>query len=327
MIAVTGANGLLGSFIIRELIGSKRDFVAIKRQQSDTSLLEDVADSIVWREADVLDPVALEDALKGASKVIHAAALVSFNPAHEKKIYNVNVLGTRNIVNACLTNNISRLVHISSVAALGRQKGQERIDESNRWVDSSINSTYAKSKYLAELEVFRGHEEGLSTAIINPSVILAPADWNKSSAQLFKYIWNQKPWYIESHLNFVDARDVAEVAVKLLDMPVDAERFILNADSSSLKEFFALAAKKLNRKNPSFRLSKSLLNIVAFAETLRSKITRSEPLITVETARLAGTKFSYDSQKIKKTLNFTFKSIDTTLSWCCAYYLNYIGKK
>jgi dihydroflavonol-4-reductase len=327
MIAVTGANGLLGSFIVRKLIEQQKSFVAIKRADSDTSLLKDVASAIEWRDADILDAAAIDEVLQGVTHVVHAAAMVSFNPALEKKILNINVEGTRNIVNACLANNITRLVHISSVAALGRQKGQLLIDEQNKWTDSSVNSTYAESKYLAELEVFRGQEEGLSTVIINPSVILAPANWTKSSAQLFKYVWDQKPFYINGNLNYIDVRDVSDIVVQMLDQLIEGERFILNANSIPFIEFFTLVAKKLDRKPPFIMLNNTLLKTVAYAETLRSLVTRSEPLITQETARLAGTQFSYNNKKIKNTLKFEFKSIDTTLSWCCGYYLNYNGKK
>jgi dihydroflavonol-4-reductase len=327
MIAVTGANGLLGSFIVRKLLEQKKPFFAIKRAGSDTSLLSDVEKYITWRNADVLNAVDLEEALQGATSVIHGAAMVSFNPAHEKKIFHVNVTGTRNVVNACLAANIKRLVHISSVAALGRQKGQSLIDENNKWVESSVNSTYAESKYLAELEVFRGQEEGLSTVMVNPSVILAAADWTKSSAKLFKYVWDQKLFYINGSLNYVDVRDVAEITVALLELPVEGERFIVNASNISFIDFFTMIANQLNKRPPSIRLSKGLLSMVAFAETFRSRLTGSEPLISRETARLAGTVFEYDNTKIKRTLNFDFKSIDSTLAWCCTHYLNFNAKK
>jgi nucleoside-diphosphate-sugar epimerase len=208
MIAITGGNGLLGSFIIRELINTNQPFVAFKRNNSDISLLRDVSEKITWRDADVLDPVSLNEALNDITHVIHAAAIVSFNPRDAKKIYNVNVLGTRNITNACLNAGVRRFVHISSVAALGRQKDQTIIDEQNKWIDNPLNSTYAESKYYAELEVFRAQEEGLSTVIINPSVILAPTDWTRSSAQLFKYVYDEKSFYIDGSLNYVDVRDV-----------------------------------------------------------------------------------------------------------------------
>jgi dihydroflavonol-4-reductase len=327
MIAITGANGLLGSFIVRKLIAAGESFIAIRRKDSDTSLLADVAGRVEWRTADIADPVAIEEALQGVTHVIHAAAMVSFNPSLKKRIYDMNVLGTRNIVNACLANNIKRLVHISSVAALGRQKGQTEITEDNKWIESSVNSTYAESKYYAEVEVFRAQEEGLSTVIVNPSVILAPADWRKSSAQLFKYAWDEKRFYINSNLNYVDVRDVSEAVYMLLHDSVQGQRFIVSAGSIPFLDFFRSVSRNFNKRPPSVRLDTGALHLVARLETLRSRIMNREPLLTVETARLAGTHFNYSNQKIKKTLKFEFQTIDATLAWCCAYYLNFIAKK
>jgi dihydroflavonol-4-reductase len=327
MIAITGGNGLLGSFIIRELIKTNQPFVALKRSNSDISLLHDVRDKIIWRDADVLDPVSLNDALQDITHVIHAAAIVSFNPRDAKKIYNVNVLGTRNVANACLIANIKRLVHVSSVAALGRQKDQIIIDEKNKWIDSPLNSIYAESKYFAELEVFRAQEEGLSTVIVNPSVILAPTDWTRSSAQLFKYVYDEKSFYIDGSLNYVDVRDVASIVCKLLWSTIEDSRFILNADSISFKAFFENVAGKFHKKAPSIKVTNPLLKALATLEGIRARITNTNPLITHETARLSGTSFCYDNQKIRKTLNFEFELIDKTLQWCCEHYIEKIKNK
>jgi nucleoside-diphosphate-sugar epimerase len=327
MIAVTGANGLLGSFIIRELMKQKLPFVALKRKDSDLSLLHDVYADIQWMEGDVLDPVALDEALKNISHVIHTAAMVSFNPRARRKIFDVNVQGTRHVVNACLANDVKKIVHISSVAALGRLKGQDYIDETQKWTDNPLNSTYAESKYLAELEVIRGQEEGLETVILNPSVILAGADWTKSSAKLFKYVWDEKRFYIASHLNYVDVRDVARASVELLQRSHPGERFILNGGSIPLSDFFAGLAVRFSKKAPSVKLNKTLLQTVAFLEGMRSRLAGAEPLITPETARLAGTRFHYHNEKIKKHLNFQFQTIDHTLDWCCEYYINRFGPK
>ena len=112
-----------------------------------------------------------------------------------------------------------------------------------------MNSVYAKSKYLAELEVFRGQEEGLSTVILNPSVILAPADWNQSSAQLFKYVWKQRPFYIDGFLNYVDVRDVASCAYQLLQMQRSKLNDLLSAPVIFLiKDFFEKIANEFNNK-------------------------------------------------------------------------------
>ncbi|MBL7857229.1 MAG: NAD-dependent epimerase/dehydratase family protein [Cyclobacteriaceae bacterium] len=327
MVIVTGANGLLGSFIVRQLITQGNPFIALKRKDSDTSLLDDVAHHITWKDVDVLDPVALHETFEEATHVIHSAAIVSFNPRHKKRIFQINVEGTKNVVDACLATNIKRLVHISSVAALGRQKDQRHIDENARWIDSPLNSAYAESKYQAELEVFRAHEEGLQIAVLNPSVILAPADWNKSSATLFRYAWHEHLFYINSLINYVDVRDVAKAAIELLHSSVDGERFIVSGGTLTNKELFEKMALRWNKKPPSIKVSKNILMAAARIEQFRSWLLTSEPLLTRETARIANTFFSYNNEKIIKTLEFRFQSIDETLQWCCDYYMTKFSTK
>jgi nucleoside-diphosphate-sugar epimerase len=327
MIGVTGANGLLGSFIIRKLIDENKKFVGFKRPSSDTSLLDDVREKIEWRNLDLLDPVAMGDSLQGVTSMIHGAAMVSFNPRHASLISKINTEGTRNLVNACLAGQARRFVYVSSVAALGRVKGQTLIDENNKWVENSLHTGYASSKYYAELEVFRGQEEGLSTLIVNPSVILAAADWTKSSARLFNYVWRERPFYIEGSLNYVDVRDVAKATLALLNSGLENERFILNAGAISFKEFFDAVAARFGKKPPMIKLSGNFLKIVAGIEALRARLRRTEPKITPDTARLADTDFLYENKKIKNQLQFEFGTLDDTLDWCCAYYMQKFALK
>ncbi|MCK6616408.1 MAG: NAD-dependent epimerase/dehydratase family protein [Cyclobacteriaceae bacterium] len=327
MIAVTGANGLLGSYIVRKLLAEKIPFIALKRSGSDTSLLNDINNQITWRDADVLDTPALHDALQHVTGVIHTAALVSFNPRDKKKLFAANIEGTKNIVDACLLLGITRLLHVSSVAALGRVKGQRVITENNKWSDSTLNSAYAESKYRAELEVFRGQEEGLRTIIVNPSVILSRSDWNRSSSQLFKYVWNQRPFYIDGSLNYVDVRDLSEAIIRLFQSDIEGERFILNAGSIPYHDFFATVAKHFNRTPPRIKLSKTMLTWLARAERVRSALTGANPLITPETARLAGTSFFYSNQKVIAALNMAFQPIEQSIDWCCDWYATQANKK
>jgi dihydroflavonol-4-reductase len=320
MIAITGANGLVGSYIVRKLVETNAPFVALKRSNSDTSFLQDIHSRINWRDADVTDPVSLREAFADVTQVIHTSAFVSFNPRQKKRVFEINTVGTQHVVNACLINNVKRLLHVSSVAALGRQKGQTLLNEENKWTASAINSNYAESKYKAELEIFRGQEEGLSTIVINPSVILGFSDWNKSSAQLFKYVWKERPFYIDGALNYIDVRDVASISLQLLASTIENERFILNAGTIPYKTFFEKVGLALQKKAPTIKVSPAWANVLARLETSRARFTGTEPLISIETARLADTFFTYDNQKVKKALNVNFQSIDDTVKWCCEQY-------
>ena len=327
MIGVTGANGLLGSFIIRKLIDGNKPFVAFKRPTSDISLLDDVKEKIEWRDLDLLDPVAMDESLRGVSALIHSAGMVSFDPGKTSLITRINTEGTRNLVNACLASEVRRFVYISSVGALGRLRGQRLIDENNNWVDNSLHTAYATSKYYAELEVFRGQEEGLSTVIVNPSVILAPADWTKSSARLFEYASRQRTFYIEGSLNYVDVRDVVSATLTILNSGMENERFILNAGARSFKEFFDTVAARFGNKPPMIKLTGNFLKIVAGTEALWARLLGTEPRITPETARLADTDFFYENKKIRNHHNFEFRTLDDTLEWCCAYYMQKFALK
>lgn len=328
MIAVTGANGLLGSYIVRLLHEHNTPFVALKRKDSDISHLIDLKSHLLWREADVTDELSLREAFQDVSGVIHTAAFVSFNPRNAEKVFAINIEGTRNVINAALSANVKRMLHVSSVAALGRQRDQTTVDETNKWIDSPINSNYAQSKYRAELEIFRGQEEGLSTVIINPSVILGYSNWEKSSSQLFKYAWEEKPFYMDGSFNYVDVRDVAAIALQLFhSKKIENERFILNAGSIGFKDFFDTLAQNFNKKGPSVRVGKPFLKPLAALESFRTRITGTEPIITRETARLAGTHFHYNAQKIQKTLDYKFQTFDATAKWCCSRYAELYGGK
>jgi dihydroflavonol-4-reductase len=321
MVIVTGANGLLGSFVLKKFIAEGVSVTGLKRVDSDTSLLGDVKDRINWREADINDAVSLNECLKDATVVIHAAAMVSFNPREEDTLYKVNVEGTKNVVDACLANGIKKLIHISSVAALSRQRGVSVINENSTWVDSPLNSAYAKSKYLAELEVYRGIEEGLPACIVNPSFILAPSDWQKSSSQIFNYIWQEKKFYSAGQSNYVDVEDVAEIIFKLYQQDFIGERFIACAGSISFKELFDEIASRLGKKIPSIKVSTRLLNVFAFMEEWRCRLLGTKPLVTRETVKATKEIFAYSNQKSIEKLDIRYKSLKVTLDGCCDYYL------
>lgn len=327
MIAVTGANGLLGSYIVRKLMERNIPFVAIRRKKSDTSCLSDIEQTVIWREADVLDYESLLEAFHDVTGVIHTAAVVSYHKRDRDMLYAVNVEGTKHVVNACLQLGLNRLLHISSVAALGKEKGQQLVDENSKWIEGNVVSNYADSKYKAELEVWRGQEEGLSTVVVNPSVILAPTDWDKSSAQLFKYAWKQRPFYTEGAVSTVDVRDVAECVVRLYESSIQAERFILAGEKISYFDFFKTAAALFQKRPPFIRVGKPLLQVVAALEAIRGTITGSSPLVTKETAQLAGRSFTYSNEKVKKALGIEFQSIESSIQWCCEQYMKKIALK
>ena len=222
------------------------------------------------------------------------------------------------MVNACLQMGVQNLIQISSVAALGRKTG-EVLNEKSFWTGTDP-SDYAESKYLAELEVFRGAEEGLTVSIVNPSVILT-ASQSRSSATLFDYIWSEKKFYTEGTLNYVDARDVAEAVYKLYQNPHPGEKFILSAGSITFQEFFARIAGLFNKRKPFIKAGSSLAYWAGWAEEIQGLLFNREPIVTRLSAKMAIQSFHYSHQKAVQELGLQFRPLEETLRWCCEDYL------
>ncbi|HTH55107.1 MAG TPA: NAD-dependent epimerase/dehydratase family protein [Cyclobacteriaceae bacterium] len=324
MIAVTGGNGLLGNFILKKFADEKTAIVGIKREHSDLSFVDETVKSLEWRNANLNDSHSLMEAFKGVDQVIHAAALVSFDPRAKKEIYNTNVEGTRNVVNACLSLGIKRMILISSVAAIGRKKGQAHIDEEAQWTDNELNSDYANSKYLSELEAFRGQEEGMSVSVVNPSIILAPANTNKSSAKIFDYVLKSRRFYVDGDINFVDARDVADLVFKLHQAKISGEKFIASAGQVTLKTLLDQIALRLGKRPPSIKIGAGVLQIAALLEEIRCRITGSEAMISRQSVQMPKEKFVYQNQKSINRLKMEYRPLAETLDWCCDYYRRHL---
>jgi dihydroflavonol-4-reductase len=324
MVLITGITGLVGSFTAKRFLEAGYKVAGLKRANSDLSLLQGIENQIVWHEGDVLDIMSLEKAMVDIEYVIHTAAIVSFAPKDRDRMFKTNIEGTANVVNLCLENDIKKLCFVSSVAALGRSIPNEKrlaniisIDEKATWEESLLNSNYAKTKYFAEMEVWRGEAEGLNCVVVNPSLILGEADWHKSSTQLLKYVFDEHKFYPQGNLNYVDVQDVAECIFKLTIGDISGEKFILSAGEITYKDFFEKVAPKFHKQAPTTLLSASLTSIVWRLEAMRSFFTGNAPLITKETALSSSHSFKYPNDKIKQTLGFKFMGLNESLDRIC----------
>lgn len=322
---ITGATGFVGSHLIRRYLAAGLPVSALKRPDSDTSLLADVADQITWLDGDVTDIPSLEAAIQPGMDVIHAAAVVSFSPKSRNQMEKVNVEGTANVVNVCLSAGVQKLGFVSSVAALGRPNpkltlpGQPIVvAEDQKWEDSPNNSFYAQTKYRAELEVWRGSLEGLNTVIINPSLVLGEGDWRKTSVQVFKYIYDEKRFYTDGLVNYVDVKDVADAMFLLMRSDITAERFILSGGTIPYKALFEKIALAFGKQPPSVRVSPVMTKLLWRIEAVRSWLTGKAPLITRETAKSANLSYQFDGHKIEQMTGFQYRPLDQTIERAAA---------
>ncbi|HJT75436.1 MAG TPA: NAD-dependent epimerase/dehydratase family protein [Chitinophaga sp.] len=327
MILVTGGTGFLGSHLLRKLVSAGEPVRALYRKQIPGQL-NDIKDRIEWVNGDVLDVCVLEDAMAGVDKVYHCAAVVSFHPGTQGQMMKVNVEGTANVVNMALDAGVKKLVHVSSVAAIGRAKADGVIDESCEWQESRNNSKYAVSKYQAEMEVWRGIAEGLPAAIVNPSIILGSGYWNDGSGMLVKNAWKEFPYYTQGINGFTDVNDVAEVMIRLMESNIQAQRFIVSADNWKYHDLFTEMAAQLEKKPPHIAVKPWMAAILWRVEALRSKITGKKALVTKETAHTAQLKVYYNSNKILKALpDFKFTPLKETIRDMCGQYKEYRQKE
>lgn len=329
MVLITGGTGFLGSYIIKELIGKNYPVRAIRRSTSKLPfyISPEIFGKVEWVEGDILDPVSLEDAMEGVDAIIHAAAMISFYKNDRARLYQVNVQGTANVVNIALEKNISRFVHISSVAALGRSKISSHINEEKRWQENKINTHYAVSKYRAELEVWRAMGEGLNAVIMNPSTVLGYGDWNTSSCRIFKTIYDGFSWYSTGSNGFVDIEDVARIAVLLMESNLSEQRFIVNADNWTFQQLFNTIADGFGKKHPHRKATPFLGSIAWRMEKVKSLFSGNRPLLTKESARVAQNQAFFSNDKLLAAIpGFSFTHLQESINKACKKYLKTINQ-
>lgn len=322
-ILVTGPTGLVGSHLIRLLLKQGHThIVALHRPDSPMDLLMPVKDQVEWVEGDILDQPLLDDLMQGMDQVYHCAALISYDPRDAKKMIAINAEGTANVVNAALYAGIEKLVHLSSIAAIGRLEQQQHYDEKFIWQRSKLNTNYAISKYLAEQEVWRGIAEGLNAAILNPSVILGGGFARRGTFRLFEHVWHGNPFYPAGATGFVDVRDVALLAQKLMESSVSGERFIANGENWSYQDLFREMALQSHKKAPVYRATPLVSGLSWRIQWLHSRITGKAPYITRESSSNSSRTFYYQNQKSIDTFAMEYTPIRETVRQTCEAYFN-----
>lgn len=313
-IFITGATGFIGSYITRYLTEQEyKQIFCLVRVNSDRSLLEDAIPSINWLTGDLQDFVLLDEYISTMDIVIHAAALVSFDPNDKKMLEEINVQGTATLVNLSLAHKIEKFIYISSISSLGRTDAGNEIDERSSWKDSPDNSNYAISKYKGELEVWRGMEEGLNACILNPGIVLGAGKWGKSSTRLFDYIYNGGRFISQGINSFVDVRDVAIICEKALTLDIRHDRFILSAENSSYKDIFQKIALNLNKSIPNIQIPFWMGGIIWRMFKIWAAYSGSKPLITKETYRTSNRSYYYVNRKSVKLFKHKYIPIDKTI--------------
>jgi dihydroflavonol-4-reductase len=314
MILVTGASGFLGSELVKQLIANGESVRIIVRPSSDISDLASIKDKIEIMEGDILDVPSLEIAMDGIEKIYHSAAVIGYDDSFYDSMYKCNIEGTANVVNVALTKGIKKLLHVSSIAAIGG-KPNDLISEDTKWEKNEWTTHYGITKMLAEREVWRAEQEGLEVVVVNPGIILgSSSNENKATMRVFKRIaCGKMPFYSNGTNGFIDVRDVAKICIQLMNSPIHSERFILINQNLSFKDYFERIAKRLNVQPPKRALNKTLGNVFLFADWMASTLSRRKRSFTKEIFKVSMEHFEYSNEKIKRQLDYTFIPFDETI--------------
>ena len=319
MVLVTGGTGLVGAHLTLHLIENGENVRAIYRNlesiQKTKNLFslyqkEALFEKIDWIQADIIDVPSLELAFENVDYVYHCAALISFDPKDEDALRKTNIEGTANIVNFCLAKAVKKLCFVSSIAALGDLKENETIiTEESEWNPEKPHSDYAISKYGAEMEIWRGQQEGLESVIINPGVIIGPGFWEQGSGKLFKSVANGLSFYTKGITGFIAVPDVVQIAVKLMKGKHSNDRFTLIAENITFRELLDAIADSLNAKRPSLHASPLLVNVTYKIDWVISNVFGLKRRLDLATAKASYSKKRYSNEKIKNALPTQFLDI------------------
>lgn len=335
MIFVTGGTGLVGSHLLLALLQRGEKVRALKRPKSNigqvlrtfgwyTSDAEKLYNRIDWVDGDILDIYSLEPLLEGVDTIYHCAAIVSFDPRERKNMIANNVQGTANLVNAAIHKRVKRICHVSSVSALGKTGHGDPVTEETNWIPSRKNTGYSQSKFFSEAEIWRGVEEGLDAVIVNPSIIIGPGNWQSGSPSFFRVIDKGMKFYTRGTTGYVGIHDVVGAMLLLMEKDIfdqaKNQRFLLNTENLSYRDFFSKVAYALKKPAPSFLATRFLLELAWRMAAFAALFTRKPAQITRETISSANAVIRFDGSKITTLFGFKYRSIEESINQTAKIY-------
>jgi dihydroflavonol-4-reductase len=319
MILVTGATGLVGSHLVLHLLEKNEKVRAIYRNSNSIAKTKSLFQlynkeaefgKIEWVLADITDVPSLELVFENINSVYHCAALISFDPKEENQLRKINIEGTANIVNFCLAKKIQKLCYVSSIAALGDLKeGETILNEESEWNSEKYHSDYAISKYGAEIEIWRGQQEGLEVVIVNPGVILGPGFWEAGSGILYPKVRDGLPFYTKGATGFISVNDVVKAMFQLMKKDVNGQRFILISENIGFETLLNTIAKSLDVKPPTVYAKPWMTGILWRLDWISSSLFFTKRKLSRAMAESLDRSDLISNEKVKLELDFEFENI------------------
>jgi dihydroflavonol-4-reductase len=312
---VTGGNGFLGAPLVRLLARRGDDLRLTRRRRSRWENVEDLDVETV--ECDILDRAAVRRALKGVDRVFHVAGLLSLRPADAERLFEVNVTGTRTVLEECLRANVERVVYTSSVAAIGPAPPSGTADERQLFRAGRLGIPYVNSKHEAEVEAFRLAAKGLPLVVVNPGYAFGRGDvYSRATSVVRRFMLGRIPAYVPGALNVVDVQDVARGHVLADERGEVGERYILGNRNYTLDRLFADLGRISGVEPPALRLAPA--TALRLAQAAEAASLGRAP-ITVQDVRLTSQWWTYSNAKARRELAWQpsphEETLEATVDW------------
>jgi dihydroflavonol-4-reductase len=326
---VTGATGFLGSHVARQLVAAGDSVRVLVRRTSNLQALDGIA--VERLEGDLNDSASLERAMDGVRRVFHVAADYRLWTRNPDEIYQTNVQGTRNLLEAAADAGVERFVYTSTVATIAvPHRGPTLPNEETRATFDQMIGHYKRSKFLAELEATKAAESGLPVIIVNPTAPVGSSDWKPTPTGriILDFLNGKMPAYVDTGLNLVPVEDVAAGHLLASDKGRIGERYILGARNMTLKQILETLSPIAGRPAPRVRLPHVIALAAGYADEFLSRLSGREPGIPVEGVKMSRHKMFVESDKAEKELGYKPGSVEAALARAVSWYADhgYIGR-
>ena len=317
-ILITGGTGFLGSNLAIALVKEGYKVRILRRLESDLRAIGDT--DVEHCFGDVRDIASIRRAIKGCDTIFHTAGCISYWRKERQMMMDVNVAGTRNMVNACMEVDVEKFVYTSSVGAIGFRTDGKLADEQNEFNWGAYDVGYNISKYHAEQEVLRGVNSGLPAVIVNPSAIIGPRDLHFRSGQILRDVYRKRIFYYTGgSMNVVSVDDVVRGHLQAARRGRIGQRYILGGENLTIREIMEITAETIGGIKPLFKLSNGTVKVLGVIFESFGNLFNVKPLMTRELAAGVGIQMQFTSEKAQRELEYSIapfqEGLQNAFSW------------
>ena len=311
---VTGATGFLGSHVARQLLKHGAELRLLVRSTSRTDNIDDLAAERVI--GDLRDVESLKRGMEGCEYVFHVAADYRLWAVNGQELYDSNVNGTRNILQAARGSRVRRVVYTSSVATMGFRNNGRMTDESAPVTQANMIGDYKRSKFMAEQKVIEAAHAGQNVVVVNPTTPIGERDIKPTPTGriVVDFLKRKFPAYVDTGLNLVDVIDCADGHLLAMEKALPGERYILGGENLTLKQILDKLNAITGLPSPSIRMPYAIAYATGAVDTLvTGKMRHREPRVTLDSVRMGRKKMFVTSAKAERELGWNPAPVDRAL--------------